>query len=168
MSGMRRSTKRRPHTRKGALSGESTMRYIQLRGSTYNSQNITGKTSRRRTPLAMASAEPIEIMVAALTTTTLKATSATMSSILGNTSTGCSSASGRHLASRRRIRKCSPKPTAAMPAVHSADDTAPSHLEPIARGEAVYTPRENQSQEGRQYILRVRTNCKRGGSIYSA
>eukprot|EP00959_Pyramimonas_sp_CCMP1952_P349055 7313516-Pyramimonas_sp.AAC.2 len=38
---------------------------------------------------------------------------------------------------------------------------------PIARGVAVYTPRENQSQEGWQYVLRVRTNRKRGGSIYS-
>eukprot|EP00959_Pyramimonas_sp_CCMP1952_P100842 2109523-Pyramimonas_sp.AAC.1 len=40
--------------------------------------------------------------------------------------------------------------------------------EPIARREAVFTPRENQSQDGRQCILRVRTNRKRGGSIYSA
>eukprot|EP00959_Pyramimonas_sp_CCMP1952_P200091 4184860-Pyramimonas_sp.AAC.1 len=27
---------------------------------------------------------------------------------------------------------------------------------------------ENQSQEGRQYVLSVRTNRRRGGSIYSA
>eukprot|EP00976_Prorocentrum_cordatum_P041905 849164-Prorocentrum_minimum.AAC.2 len=29
--------------------------------------------------------------------------------------------------------------------------------------EEVYTPCENQSQEGRRYVLRVRTNRKRGG-----
>ena len=39
---------------------------------------------------------------------------------------------------------------------------------PIARGEAVYTQRENQSQEERHYILSVRTNRRRGGSIYPA
>eukprot|EP00976_Prorocentrum_cordatum_P114328 1195833-Prorocentrum_minimum.AAC.2 len=33
---------------------------------------------------------------------------------------------------------------------------------------STYTPRENQSQEGRRYILRARTNRKRGGGIYSA
>eukprot|EP00976_Prorocentrum_cordatum_P072043 1180561-Prorocentrum_minimum.AAC.1 len=37
--------------------------------------------------------------------------------------------------------------------------------EPIAGGEAVYTQRESQSQEGRQYIPSVRTNRRRGGSI---
>eukprot|EP00959_Pyramimonas_sp_CCMP1952_P464084 9486012-Pyramimonas_sp.AAC.1 len=31
--------------------------------------------------------------------------------------------------------------------------------EPIAVGKAVYTPRENQSQEGRPYLLRVRAAC---------
>eukprot|EP00976_Prorocentrum_cordatum_P090813 1188264-Prorocentrum_minimum.AAC.1 len=41
-------------------------------------------------------------------------------------------------------------------------------VEPIAGGEAVYTQRENQTQEGRQYIPSVRTNRKRGGSIYPA
>eukprot|EP00959_Pyramimonas_sp_CCMP1952_P281028 5874369-Pyramimonas_sp.AAC.4 len=38
--------------------------------------------------------------------------------------------------------------------------------EPIAGGEAVYTQHENQSQEGRQYLPSVRTNLRRGGSIY--
>eukprot|EP00976_Prorocentrum_cordatum_P024206 493116-Prorocentrum_minimum.AAC.2 len=36
------------------------------------------------------------------------------------------------------------------------------------RGPRIGHTCENQSQEGRQYILRVRTNRKRGGGIYSA
>eukprot|EP00976_Prorocentrum_cordatum_P099483 1191858-Prorocentrum_minimum.AAC.1 len=36
------------------------------------------------------------------------------------------------------------------------------------RGRGVCSRRENQSREGRRYILRVRTNPRRGGGIYSA
>eukprot|EP00959_Pyramimonas_sp_CCMP1952_P207155 4333408-Pyramimonas_sp.AAC.1 len=42
-------------------------------------------------------------------------------------------------------------------------------VEPEASSSAVVSEErlENQSQEGRQYMLRMRTNRKRGGSIYS-
>eukprot|EP00959_Pyramimonas_sp_CCMP1952_P253991 5306085-Pyramimonas_sp.AAC.1 len=40
--------------------------------------------------------------------------------------------------------------------------------EPIAGGETVYTQHKNQSQEGRQYIPSMRTNRRRGDSIYPA